>query len=111
MNDKDKYGNTPLHIASQCGHTEIMQMLLTHEANLFETNEKDKTAVEVSKTNDVLMAFSLHLCYFYWHDLKNINFGGRSFSPKISNISINRKKENLPNKQTNKTIKLILIEF
>ena len=60
IDSKDYQENTPLHLATQNGHQEIVRKLLKLEANVLETNEKGENAFEVaieSQQANIIQAF------------------------------------------------------
>ena len=46
VNAKDKYGMTPLHMAAEYGHKEIVELLFTNGANVNAKDEKDRTPLD-----------------------------------------------------------------
>lgn len=48
MKAKDEDGNTPLHIAAECGHVNIVKMMLSRGADISVVNKEKKTCLDVA---------------------------------------------------------------
>lgn len=46
VNARDKYGNTPLHAASEKGHSKVIELLVSKGANIIERNRLDNTPLD-----------------------------------------------------------------
>ena len=49
----DKYGNTPLHIASECGSKDLVRHLISRGANKDAKNIDGKTAYDLAKSDEI----------------------------------------------------------
>ena len=49
----DKYGNTPLHIASECGSKDLVRYLISRGANKDAKNRDGKTAYDLAKSDEI----------------------------------------------------------
>jgi ankyrin repeat protein len=63
----NKYGNTPLHYASEDGHTDVVKLLLEHNANIDTANKCGKQAIHYASKyghTDVVKLLLEHNCQY-----------------------------------------------
>ena len=49
IHTKNKFGNTPLHLATFNGHVEVTEVLITNGADFIVRNDKDETPLDYAK--------------------------------------------------------------
>ena len=59
INEKDKYGRTPLFIATLKGRNEIIKLLLENDADIYSSNNENKTPYDIAKTNKQIFSIFL----------------------------------------------------
>lgn len=64
INQQDRYGRAPLHVAAAVDYTEMMEFLLTHEADIgITTFEELQTPIHFAAKNDACQALKLLINY------------------------------------------------
>jgi len=68
VNVKTKHGDTPLHYASRKGFPQIIELLVSHGADLNITSEfgsLEQVAKEFNKVNEILLYLVIILCFLF----------------------------------------------
>ncbi|CAG0908476.1 unnamed protein product [Cyprideis torosa] len=55
VNARDRWGQTPLHLASRLGHHSIVDLLLAHGADVLATDDESRTPFSEAKTEEVIL--------------------------------------------------------
>ncbi|CAG0896417.1 unnamed protein product [Cyprideis torosa] len=55
VNVRDRWGQTPLHLASRRGHHSIVDLLLAHGADVLATDDEGRTPLSYAKTEEVIL--------------------------------------------------------
>lgn len=64
MNIADKYGRTPLHVASAVDYPEMVQFLILHDAYIgSKTYEEEQTPLHYAAKNDATQSLKMLLKY------------------------------------------------
>ena len=63
MNKANYYGRTPLHVASELGHLEIVKVLIANKADFLYKNNNGQTPLDIAKTYEIKQYIMKHPWY------------------------------------------------